>query len=493
MNDIVLLRVEQMAAADAAAIASGVSGLDLMEAAGSAVANQIRQRWLPRPVAVLCGPGNNGGDGFVIARLLADDGWPVRLALLGDRKKLKGDAAINAERWSGDIEEVAAAILDDAPLVVDALFGSGLSKPLHGQALSIVEEINSRELDCVAVDMPSGVDGNSGEILGAAPFSKLTVTFFRRKPGHLLLPGRDLMGDLVVADIGIPDHVLEDIAPDSFANSPDLWLDVFPHRQAADNKFTHGHAVVVGGPEMTGAARLAATAARRMGAGLVSIAAPPEAFDIYAAGDPGNIVKAIDDLAAFEDFLSDERKSAILVGPGCGLGPRTRDFVLTALASKRPVVLDADALTVFADDPESLFSAIKASGPVLLTPHEGEFARLFDVTGNKPARARAAAAISGAVVLLKGADTVIADPSGCTVINDNAPPTLATAGSGDVLAGFAVGLVAQGMPMPDAACAAAWLHSRAATAIGNGLIAEDLAMGVSSVLTELQNWDDHSS
>jgi len=487
-----LLSVGEMAAADKAAIAGGIPGIALMEAAGRAVVHEILRRWERRPVVVLCGPGNNGGDGFVVARLLKDSGWPVRLGLLGDRRNLKGDAEVNSERWDGACEPLSEDLLEDAPLVVDALFGAGLSKPLEGTALAIVTAINASALDCVAVDMPSGIDGDTGGILGAAPKAAVTVTFFRLKPGHLLEPGRSLMGEVVCADIGIPEHVLGDIAPKTFANGPALWLRRYPRHRPQDNKYTHGHAVVVGGAEMTGAARLAATAARRIGAGLASIAAPARAIEAYAAGDPGNIVKTVDDAGQFAALAADKRFNAFLVGPGAGLGARTRDLVLAALATGRAVVLDADALTVFADAPEDLFGAIAGNGgSVLMTPHEGEFARIFDSAGDKLTRTREAARLSGAVVLLKGGDTVIAAPDGRAVINSDAPASLATAGSGDVLAGFAVGLMAQGMDALDAGCAAAWLHGRAARAFGPGLIAEDLAGALSGVLHELLSAGDN--
>jgi NAD(P)H-hydrate epimerase len=487
----VLLSVAQMAMADNAAIAGGIPGLQLMEAAGQGVADAITGRWQPRPALVLCGPGNNGGDGFVVARLLAEAGWPVRLASLNDVNTMKGDALAHARRWTGAVLPLEPDVLGEGDLVVDALFGAGLSRPLEGRAKAVIEAINEKRLECVAVDMPSGVHGDSGEILGVAPECVLSVTFFRRKPGHLLLPGSELMGDVRVVDIGIPETVLEQVKPDTFANGPDLWISHFPWPSSKGNKFDRGHAVIVGGPEMTGASRLAASAARRIGAGLATIAAPSSAFEAYAAGDPGNITSNVDDVAAYQELLSDRRKNAVLVGPGCGLIQRTRDLVLGSLNSTRPTVLDADALSIFADDPSTLFSAIKAAGPVLLTPHDGEFNRIFNIKGDKLKQVREASLQSGAVVLLKGADTVIAAPDGRAVINEGAPPTLATAGSGDVLAGFAVGLLAQGMDVFDAAQAACWLHGKAATAFGAGLIAEDLARSLPEVLRELQQSRDN--
>lgn len=470
--DCALLSVEEMYRADSLAMQGGVPGLTLMEAAGTAIARAIRRRFRPRPVAVLCGPGNNGGDGFVVARLLAAEGWPVRLGLLGAPDALKGDAGANAARWRRPIRPLDPDLLAGDPLVVDALFGAGLARPLDGIARTLIEAINARDLDCIGVDVPSGVHGDSGQVLGVAPACRLTVTFFRAKPGHLLLPGRTLCGELIVADIGIPAAALDAIRPATFANAPALWQEHLPRPARAGNKYHRGHAVVVGGDEMTGAARLAAEAARRIGSGLVTIAAAPAVHAIYAAGRPGTIVARIADAGALQELCSDPRRNAILIGPGAGVSTQTRERVLMLLGLAKPCVLDADALTVFRDDPESLFAAIKA--PCVLTPHEGEFARLFADSGDKLARARGAAARSGAVVLLKGADTVIAAADGQAAINANAPPTLATAGSGDVLAGMILGLLAQGVPAFMAAAAAVWLHGQAASVVGPGLIAEDL-------------------
>ncbi|MDP6572509.1 MAG: NAD(P)H-hydrate dehydratase [Rhodospirillales bacterium] len=487
MSDNVLLSVAEMYEADRLAEAGGVPSLELMEAAGAAIARHIQHRWRPEPVAVLCGPGNNGGDGFVVARLLRDAGWPVRVALLGAPEKLKGDAAANAVRWGADAAPVEAGVDEGCRLVVDALFGAGLERPLKGAAKTTVEALAARvgagAAECVAVDVPSGVHGDNGQVLGAAAKASLTVTFFRRKPGHMLFPGRSLCGEVVVADIGIPESVLASMEPRTFANRPGLWLGAFPRPKNEGNKYSRGHAVVVGGAEMTGAARLAALAARRAGAGLVSIAAPAEVFAVYAAGPPGTLVKPMTDDNGFGEWLADPRHNAVLIGPGAGVTETTRRRTLEALTLKKACVIDADALTVFAGQPAELFSAIAA--PCLLTPHEGEFRRLFAVEGDKLERARAAAGQSGAVVLLKGADSVIAAPDGRAALNDNAPPELASAGTGDVLAGFALGLMAQGMDTFAAACAAVWMHGAAAAAFGPGLIAEDLPEALPGVLKSI--------
>ncbi|WP_404385761.1 NAD(P)H-hydrate dehydratase [Caenispirillum salinarum] len=485
-TDTALLTVEEMARADKAAAARGVPSLLLMESAGMAVANAIRARFPRRPVLVACGPGNNGGDGFVIARLLARKGWPVTVGLLGDPAKLKGDAKTNFERWRGPVKTLCASLLETGPLVVDALFGAGLARDLEGAALDVVEAINARGLDCVAVDVPSGIDGNTGGIRGAAPRCALTVTFFRRKPGHVLYPGRAHCGETVLADIGIPAAVLGDeVSPTAAVNGPNLWT--IPEPAAEDHKYRRGHAVVVGGGAMTGAGRLAGRGARRMGAGMLTIAAPAEAGALYQGDAPGNIVKPVEAAADLSALLEDERYNAVLLGAGGGKGAVLASMVLAVLKLDRSVVLDADALTSFADDPAMLFEAVQ--GPTVFTPHTGEFSKIFpDLQGDKLVKSREAAKRSGAVVVLKGADTVIAGPDGRAVVNTAAPPTLATAGSGDVLGGMILGLMAQGMGPFEAACAGVWLHGVAGAVHGPGLIAEDIPDALPAVLAAL--WDD---
>ena len=480
-----LLSVAQMYAADAAALESGVSGGELMEAAGLAVANEIRARWPSRPVAVLCGPGNNGGDGFVVARYLAQAGWPVSLYFLGAKDGLSGEAAQNARDWSGPTEPLSPSALDRAELVVDALFGAGLERPLEGMAREIVNLISASEVPCVSIDIPSGVHGDTGMVLGAAVQAELTVTFFRRKPGHLLMPGRERSGRVIVSDIGIPESVLENISPRQWSNDHNLWKHLFPWPSLEDHKYTRGHGVIVGGTSMSGAARLASMSARRAGAGLVTVAAHPEALGAFTVDQPGLLTLPFRTAAEFEGILKDDRKNGVLIGPGCGVGLTTHDIVLAAAGKGRGLVLDADAMTSFQGQPSDLFAAI-CKVPCVLTPHEGEFSRLFRMRGDKLSRAQKAAELSGATILLKGVDTVIASPDGRANINENAPPTLATAGAGDVLAGAILGLMVQGMPAFEAACAATWLNGDAATAFGPGLIAEDLPTQFPAALRRLQ-------
>ena len=472
VSDNALLTPDEMGHADKAAIRGGVSEILLMEAAGRAVAAAVAARWSPRPVTVLCGPGNNGGDGFVAARHLAMEGWPLRLALLGDRDRLAGSAAHHAARYRGEIEPLSPDCLAGAGVVIDAMFGAGLSRPIDGIARATIEALTASGIPVAAVDVPSGVDGATGQIRGAAPKADLTVTFFRKKPGHLLYPGRGLCGTTRLAQIGIPDTVLGEVAPQCFENGPPLWLRDYPWPRAEDHKYRRGHAVVLGGAALTGAARLSAHAAARVGAGLVTVAAPEAAWPVYASALMGIIVRAIHAPQDFAALINDERVRAMVGGPGAGVTPETQAAALAALATRRAVVLDADALTAFAKSTETLFAAIK--GPAVLTPHEGEFARLFSSEGDRLSRARRAAKLAGAVIVLKGPDTVIAAPDGRAAINANAPPDLATGGTGDVLSGLIAGLLAQGLLPFEAASAGCWLHGEAARGFGPGLVADDL-------------------
>ncbi len=493
--DTALLNAKQMAQADQLTVASGISGNALMENAGRPVALAIQQRWTPRPVLVLCGPGSNGGDGFVAARRLAEADWPVRVALLVPRDSLRGEAAHHASLWRGAVEPLTPTALDGAELIIDAIFGAGLSRPLTGVALQTLAAAAERRLTIVAVDVPSGLMGDTGVNVGAVP-CVLTVTCFRKKPGHLMQPGRSLCGELVVADIGTPGSVFEQVKPDTFENDPRLWADALPQLQGAGNKYTRGHALAWGGWPTTGAARMAARAAARLGVGLTTVAVSEQALPVYAAALTSVMVSPVARPEDLGQLLADRRYTGLLIGPGAGIGPDTRARVLAMLKADRATVLDADALSTFKGDPQTLFKAIagKSNPACVLTPHEGEFKRLFegvvDLQADKLARARAAARASGAVVLLKGSDTVIAAPDGGAIVNANAPPTLATAGAGDVLSGMVLGLLAQGMDAFLAAAGAVWLHGAAAARFGPGLLAEDLPDLLPSVLQSLEGTND---
>jgi len=467
-----ILSNEEMRRADALAVAAGTPSFTLMTNAGRAVADVIVSRYPSCRVAVLCGPGNNGGDGFVTARLLSEHGFDVLVAS-GDAQK--GDAAEAARAWHGARGPLAPAALDGADLIVDALFGTGLSRPPDDAYRALIEAVIHAHVPVVAIDIPSGVDGDSGEVRGIAAQADITVTFFRLKPAHLLLPGRDLCGEILLADIGIPEAACVDVR--LFENSPALWGTSYPWPRAEGHKYARGHCLVLSGPaHATGAARLSARGALRIGAGLVSVAAPKDAVAINAAHLTAIMVKPFDGADGLTSLLSDRRLNAVIAGPGLGVNQHTRALVEQILAGGAGAVLDADAFTSFQDDPQTLF--VKIRHPVVMTPHDGEFERIFpgvqESAVSKVEAARAAALRANAVILLKGNDTVIAAPDGRAAINANAPATLATAGAGDVLAGFIGGLMAQGMPAFEAACAGAWLHGDAAGRFGPGLIAEDL-------------------
>jgi hydroxyethylthiazole kinase-like uncharacterized protein yjeF len=477
-----LLTVAQMAKADRLTSDAGLTGEQLMQRAGVAVAREIRLRWTPRPVTVLCGPGNNGGDGFAAANFLTDHGWPVRIALLGSLEELQGDALTHARRWKGAIQPLNTDAVAGSELIVDAIFGAGLNRPLSSAVSDILRSAAHAKIPILAVDVPSGVMGDSGESSGAIP-ATCTVTFARKKPGHLLLPGRDLCGEVVVADIGISDATIDSLKISVWENSPPLWSERMPLPGAAGNKYTRGHALLYGGYPMTGAARMAARACARIGCGLTTLAVPEVGFPVYAAALTSIMVQPLRREDELPPLLSDRRYSAFSIGPGAGVSEAVRRHALSMLGTSKPVVLDADAISVFAERPQELFDAI--AGPVVMTPHEGEFKRIFRIDGDKLQRARGAAQQSGAVIVLKGADTIIAAPDGRAAVNANAPPTLATAGSGDVLGGLILGLLAQGMDAFHAAAAAVWIHGACAAAFGPGLLAEDLPDLVPGVLRTL--------
>jgi ADP-dependent NAD(P)H-hydrate dehydratase / NAD(P)H-hydrate epimerase len=442
-----LITPAQMYRMDEAAIARGISLEHLIDNAGRAVAEEITRRFGARKTAVLCGPGNKGRDGAATARYLKSWGWPIKI--------------------SDDVE--------GAELIIDALFGAGLNTEFPQ---SLADKINSANVPVIAIDVPSGLDGATGRPRGACVKADLTITFMRKKIGHLLLPGRQLCGEVVVRDIGIPETIIESLALQNWENTkPQL-----PSLKASGHKFSRGHAIVVsGGPLQTGASRLAACAALKIGAGLVTMAGAADALHVHASQMTSVMLAECETAEQLATLLADKHKNAICIGPAAGVCDATRLKVGAALASGAAAVLDADALTSCAKNPSQLFDWIhkNPNRTVIMPPHEGEFRRLFNdieqSLNSKLERALAAAKRSGAVIIYKGADTVIAAPDGRAKINANAPPSLATAGSGDVLAGLATGLLAQGMDGFEAACAAVWLHGDAANRLAKrSFMAEDL-------------------
>jgi len=478
-----VLTTAEMDRADRLTIAAGTPGFALMLSAGQAVADAAVVLVEEGPIIVVCGPGNNGGDGFVAAAELAAQGRDVSVILMCDRDALQGDAASAARGWKYPILPFNPQAIGKPALIIDALFGAGLSRLVEGEAYEMIAAINATGVPVLAVDLPSGVNGTSAAIMGLAVQATETITFFRKKPAHLLLPGRGQCGRIRLADIGIDAKVLEEIRPQAFENVPSLWRSSFPVPRIDGHKYARGHVLVASGDAAsTGAARLSARGALRAGAGLVTLATPRDALAVNASALTAIMVRAVDTAIEFGEQLGDSRFNACVIGPGAGVSDRTRDFVHTALSARRGLVLDADALTSFAHAPDRLFESIKASHDpqVVLTPHEGEFPRLFsDISNKHPGRSklervRTAAERAGAVVLLKGPDTTVASPDGRATIAANAPPWLATAGSGDVLAGIIAGLLAQGVPAFEAASIGVWMHGEAAREAGPGLIAEDL-------------------
>ena len=489
-----VLTTAEMERADRLTIAAGTPGFALMLSAGQAVAEAAMDLAEEGPILVVAGRGNNGGDGFVAAAELAARGREVSVILLCERDSLQGDAASAARGWKYPVLPFNPQAIGRPALIIDALFGAGLNRPVKGEPHEMIEAINANGAPVLSVDLPSGINGTTGAVMGVVISAIETVTFFRRKPAHLLLPGRIHCGRVRVADIGIDANVLGEIQPQTFENIPAFWRPSFPVPRVDGHKYSRGHAVVVsGGMASTGAARLSARGALRAGAGLVTLASPRDALAVNASALSAVMVHAVDTAVEFAELLTDKRLNACVIGPGAGVGERTRDFVLSALSAKRDLVLDADALTSFADAPDHLFEAIKASHDpqIVLTPHEGEFPRLFsDISNKHPLRSklervRAAAERSGAVVLLKGPDTVVASPDGRATIAANAPPWLATAGAGDVLSGMIAGMLAQGVQAFEAAAIGVWMHGEAAREAGPGLIAEDLPEVLPAVFRRL--------
>lgn len=490
-----VLTPAEMAKADRLAIARGpLGGYALMCNAGAAVAAEVLARYPGAPrFDVLCGPGNNGGDGYVVARLLHEAGAAVRV--YAERTPREGsDAALAARDCPTTPLPLDGFRPEAGSVVIDALYGAGLARPLEGAARKAAESCDRAGVPVVAIDLPSGISGESGRALGEAFAADLTVTFFRLKPGHLLEPGRERCGETVLVDIGIPQGVLREIVPAAFVNTPELWRTALPSAKRGQHKYSRGYAAVFsGGHSSTGAARLSAMAAARAGAGAVTVFSPASALAVNAAHLTSIMLRKVDDTSDLVETISARKPDAFVLGPGFGLHRPAKEMVVAVLkeASEGVLVLDADGLTAFREAPEALFSATRQSVlDVVLTPHEGEFLRLFpdladNETRSKLERARQAAERAGAVVILKGPDTVIAAPDGRAAINANGSPWLATAGSGDVLAGLVAGLTAQKMPAWEAACAAVWMHADAALRFGPGLIAEDLPGLIPPVLREL--------
>jgi len=531
MNPLILLTAQKTRAAEEMAIEAGVVSAQLMERAGQALGVLIEQVFqqqiaatrdksslvhdqqgethqgngnhnksenedtVTKPlVVVLCGPGKNGGDGFVAARRLHDLGWPVRVATLIPRENFSGDARLMADLYEGEPVPLTPSALEGAGLIVDAILGTGLSRDISDELSVMVNAVNGSGFPVVAIDIPTGVHADTGMIMGAAIKAGRTLTFITRKPGHVLYPGRAFCGITEIAPVGVPDEIIAKTGPQMMVNDLAIWGRVWPRPGPLTHKYQRGASVIVsGGVSSTGAARLAARGALRAGAGIVTVLCPASALLVNATHLTAIMVSAGDTPEQISDHLSDPRISSVVIGPGLGLDLANREKILACLKGSHSTVLDADAFTLFSDQPEDLLSALQSRH--VLTPHDGEFARLFPGLDlqklGRVEAARQGAALSGAVVVLKGADSIIAHPDGRIAINANATPDLATAGSGDVLAGFIAALAGARLPnhelMPtfEAACGGVWLHGACGQVAGPGLIAEDLPEAIPTVLRKL--------
>ena len=485
-----IVTASEMYRAEEAAARAGVSKLELMENACQSVVSEVTSRWTPRKTLVLCGPGQNGGDGLGVACLLQQRRWLIDVVRCFPDKGFEGNAQIMSERWGGPWMDLESVRLEDYALVVDAVLGIGLKRELEARLSRFFEKINALNIDVVAVDIPTGISSDTGAVLGGSLQANLTVTLGWPKPAHLLLPGKSVCGQIVVSDIGVGENNLGNDAPSIKINGPNLWWDKIPRLRPENHKYHRGHSVIVGGgsKNSTGAARLAAEASLRSGSGLVTLWVPSDALVDYSSAPAAILLEGRDAPLEISEFLKDDRKNVVLIGPGCGVSEQTRILTKQILLSPKRVVLDADALTSFSPNPAVLFDLISSN--TVLTPHSGEFAKLFKGLsyGDKISLTRAAAKTSGAIIIYKGNDTVIAEPGGKAVVNFNAPTNLATAGTGDVLSGIVSGLLAQGCSPFDASCISVWCHSRAATYAGQGLIADDLLQKIPKVFQELEGY-----
>ena len=490
-----ILSNKEMAKADLLTIESGISSLDLMFNAGKKVFNNLPVQRGKRALFI-CGPGNNGGDGYVAADLLLKQGMEIDIYCPISKAKESNDNLHYKQKLNKSLFVSKIRSLSNYCYVVDALFGTGLSRTMSNDLSSLVSKINQSKLDVFSVDIPSGINGDTSAVLGEAFKASKTITFFNKKKCHYLYPGKKYCGEIVVEDIGIKKNVLDKIMPNIKKNDPSLWIKNFPFPVSSDHKYSRGMLVINTGPQFqTGAARLAGRSAMRVGAGAVTMVCDEETAKILEPQISVELLSVIKEKNDFQKLLKDKRVSSVLVGPGNGVNDETKARVLMALAFVDHCVIDADAITCFENNPEELF--IDTYPHTILTPHEGEFKRLFGegiaLMEDKVLKCVEAAKLAGSIVLLKGADTVIADPEGNVVINASEAPYLATAGSGDVLAGIIASLVGDNkMNAFDAACAGAYIHSKLGEMIGPGLIAEDLIDNIPLMIKKLHSYDAES-
>ncbi len=500
-----LYNLSEMQSADKLAIKSGISGIFLMEQAGSRVASHVERLCNgPCRVCILAGPGNNGGDAFVIARLLRQRAYKIDMHLLctkrGQIEDDKTDAQFMKKKWekNGGITHQLITKTDfkskisSYDLIIDGLFGAGLSRDIQEPLAAIIEEINHSKTPVLAIDVPSGLNGDSGQIMGTAIKATYTSSFYRPKQGHYLYPGREICGELYIDNIGIPERVNEELSVNQHINTPEQWSSIGRSKQQNSHKYNHGSVMVVSGAKtMRGAAVLSSNAAMRAGAGLVTIAEAKDDLEVHPRSFAAIMqieVPKTDSQEEWAKVQKQKKVSATLIGPGCLPNEETKNRVLSLIECSERIILDAGAITAFAGVKKKLANALNKRSekePIsVLTPHEGEFKKLFPEVdmANKVDAAREAAKQLNAIIVLKGPDTVIAAPQGKVLVNINAPSSLATAGSGDVLAGIIVSLASnQELPLYEAAAAAVYIHSECANRIGTELIADDLIDHIAAV------------
>ncbi|PPR34247.1 MAG: Bifunctional NAD(P)H-hydrate repair enzyme Nnr [Alphaproteobacteria bacterium MarineAlpha6_Bin3] len=465
-----------------------MSGYKLMENAGKIIFEIIKKKFNKnKNIKILCGSGNNGGDAFIVAKLLKENGFKnIELFCLITKNKLKGDAKLAAEKININIQNISNLKITKGNLIIDGLLGSGLNKNIAGNLKKIIEKINSKNHYCISIDIPSGINGDTGEIKGVAVKSDLTITFTKKKPGHLISPGKEYSGDVIVKNIGIDLKKLF-FKPRIYENNPNIWKKDFPWPNQNSHKYTRGFTLIICGEKITGASRLAARGAARIGCGLLCLGVPKKSFNIYATENPIALIETIDDEADLKNILKDKRINTILIGPGLGVNKKKLNLILKVIKDKkRIVVLDADAL-------KNNFKKIaeKSNSEIIVTPHYGEFSKILKnlkikKTNDNLSLAKKFVKKTKYNLLLKGNSTIISSNDGKIVINTNSSPFLATGGSGDVLAGMITGLIAQGMKIFESCCAATWIHGEIAKKLGPGLIAEDLPDMIPKILKKLK-------
>ena len=467
-----------------------ISGYTLMENAGKVIFKIIKKKFKKqKKIKILCGPGNNGGDGFVVAKLLKEDGYlNINLFCLVTKKKLKGDAKLAAKKFGDNFKSFSNFKISSNDVIIDGIFGSGLKKNISGNLKKIIEKINLKKPYCISIDVPSGINGDTGQVQGVAVKSNDTITFTRKKIGHLLSPGKEYCGNIIVTDIGVNLEKLL-FKPHIFENHPDNWKNKFPWPNQKSHKYTRGFTLIICGEKMTGASRLAARGVARIGCGLLCLGVPKKSFDIYSIENPIALIETVDDENDLNNLLKDKRINTILIGPGLGINKKKLKLILKIIKEKkRIVVLDADAL-------KNNFKKIllKNRTKIVITPHEGEFTQVLkdlNIKNNKNKLSLAIKFVKKTKInlILKGNTTIICSQDGQISINTNSSPFLATGGSGDVLAGMITGLISQGMNIFEACCASVWIHGEIAKIKGPGLIAEDLPEMIPNVLKKLKKY-----